>query len=237
MTPPTNATWTDFWQQKNAFDQSMSMNYAYFLDRVEQHVTLTPQTTVLDVGSGPGHLADAWHHRVGTLVCLDISKRYNDLVRARHAAHPNVVVHDLPADNFLDFSVLQNQTFDLVVVMSVLQYYPNIEAVETLLLTLKRHAKPGATILLCDLIVGEGMLRDVVSVLGRSLRQGRLWHMLTLLFRLRFSAYYGIRQQNGFLIIPAQDWLALCQRLGLRAHFLPHPITMQQDRLTLRIDC
>jgi 2-polyprenyl-3-methyl-5-hydroxy-6-metoxy-1,4-benzoquinol methylase len=230
------ATWTTFWQAENAFDSSMSMNYAYFLERVENHITLTPQTRVLDVGSGPGHLADAWHSRVGTLTCLDISKRYNDGVRTRHANHANVIVHDLPPDDFLNFSVLDGQTFDVVVVMSVLQYYPEVAAVETLLLNLKRLSKPGTRILLCDLIVGEGMLKDVLSVLGRSLRQGRLWQMLSLLFRLRFSSYYGIRQQNGFLIIPPAEWLALCQSVGLNAHFLPEPITMQQDRMTLLIE-
>jgi 2-polyprenyl-3-methyl-5-hydroxy-6-metoxy-1,4-benzoquinol methylase len=230
------ATWAEFWQQKNAFDESMSMNYAYFLDRVEQHITLTPQTRVLDVGSGPGHLADAWHSRVGTLTCLDISTRYNAQVRTRHAAHPNVVVHDLPPDDSLNFSMLDGQTFDVIIVMSVLQYYPDVQAVETLLQNLKRLSKTGTRILLCDLIVGEGMLKDVVSVLGRSLRQGRLWQMLTLLFRLRFSSYYGIRQQNGFLIIPPADWLALCQKGGLSARFLPEAITMQQDRMTLLIE-
>lgn len=233
---PAQSTWLDYWQQENAFDQSMSMNYAYFLDRVERYVTLTHETAVLDVGSGPGHLADAWHDRVGTLVCLDISKRYNDLVRQRHANHPNVTVYDLPADDFLNFSPLDGQTFDLVIVMSVLQYYPNVAAVETLLLNLKRLAKPGTKVLLCDLIVGEGMLKDVVSVLGRSLRQGRLLSMLSLLFRLRFSAYYGVRQQNGFLIIPKSEWEALCKRLHLNARFLPEPITLQQDRLNLLIE-
>ncbi|MBO0932472.1 class I SAM-dependent methyltransferase [Fibrella aquatilis] len=230
------ATWIDFWQGENAFDQSMSMNYAYFLDRVEQYITLTPTTSVLDVGSGPGHLADAWHHRVGRLTGLDIAKRYNDIVRARHADHPNVTVHDLPADDFLHFPMLDGHTFDVIIVMSVLQYYPNIEAVETLLTNLKSLAKPGTKILLCDLIVGEAMLKDVVSALGQSLRQGRLAKMLSLLFRLRFSAYYGVRQQNGFLVIPPNEWLALCKRLDLKAYFLPEPITLQHDRMTLLID-
>ena len=124
------ATWLDYWQQENAFDETMSINYAYFLNRVEQHVTLTPQMAVLDIGSGPGHLADAWHNRVGRLVCLDVSERYNDQVRSRHAHHANVVVYDLPADDFLNFEMLGTQTFDLVIMMSVLQYYPNIAAVE-----------------------------------------------------------------------------------------------------------
>ena len=230
------ATWLDYWQQKNAFDETMSINYAYFLDRVEQHVTLTPQTTVLDIGSGPGHLADAWHNRVGRLVCLDVSERYNNQVRNRHANHANRVVYDLPADDFLNFDRLAGQTFDLVIMMSVLQYYPNIAAVERLLDNLKKLAKPGTKILLCDLIVSQGMLKDVVSVLERSWQEGRLLHMLSLLFRLRFSDYYPIQQQNGFLIIPQREWLELCKRLTINGRFLPEPITLQHDRQNLLIE-
>ncbi|HEX9957249.1 MAG TPA: class I SAM-dependent methyltransferase [Fibrella sp.] len=230
------ATWLDYWQQENAFDQTMSINYAYFLDRVEQYVTLTKQTSVLDIGSGPGHLVDAWHDRVGQLVCLDVSKRYNDQVRSRYAHCSNVVVHDLPADDYLNFDMLSGQTFDLMIMMSVLQYYPNMAAVEKLLTNLKQLAKPGTSILLCDLIVSQGMLKDVVSVLERSWQQRRLLSMLSLLFRLRFSDYYQIRQKNGFLIIPQREWLALCRRLNLNARFLPEPITLQHDRQNLLIE-
>ena len=229
------ATWLDYWQQENAFDQTMSINYAYFLNRVEQHVTLTEKKSVLDIGSGPGHLVDAWHDRVGQFVCLDVSKRYNDQVRYRYAHCSNVVVHDLPADDYLNFTMLQGQTFDLVVVMSVLQYYPDIAAVERLLNNLQRVAKPGTTILLCDLIVSQGVLNDVLSVLKRSWQAGRLLSMLSLLFRLRFSSYYETRQQNGFLVIPQREWLDLCKRLHLNARFLPEPVTLQHDRLNLLI--
>ena len=232
---PTN-TWLDFWQEKNAFDQTMSINYAYFLDRVEQHVTLTKQTSVLDIGSGPGHLVDAWHDRVGQLVCLDVSKRYNDQVRCRYAHCPNVVVHDLPADDYLNFDMLQGQTFDLVIVMSVLQYYPDIAAVERLLNNLKQLAKPGTKILLCDLIVSRGVVNDVLSVLKRSWQEGRLLSMLSLLFQLRFSVYYATQKQNGFLVIPQREWLDLCKRLAINGRFLPEPITLQHDRLNLLIE-
>lgn len=230
------STWLDYWQQENAFDKTMSINYAYFLDRVEQYVTLTDQTSVLDIGSGPGHLVDAWHNRLSHLVCLDVSKRYNDQVRYRYVHCPNVVVHDLPADDYLNFDMLCGQTFDLVVVMSVLQYYPDITAVERLLNNLKQVAKLGTSILLCDLIVSQGVLNDVLSVLKRSWQEGRLLSMLSLLVRLRFSSYYETRQQNGFLVIPQREWLDLCKHLNLNARFLPEPITLQHDRLNLLIE-
>jgi 2-polyprenyl-3-methyl-5-hydroxy-6-metoxy-1,4-benzoquinol methylase len=229
------STWLDFWQQKNEFDESMSMNYRYFLDHVEAHVSLTPQTRVLDIGSGPGHLADAWQGRVGRLVGLDISQRYNDLVRTRHARHPNVVTIDLDATNYLDFSAIAGQQFDVIVVMSVVQYYRNAAEVEQLLTNIRAVAAPGATALLCDLIVKPGMLGDIVSAMWRSLKQGQLVSMLGLMVRLRLSAYYRTRQQNDLLAIPEADWLQMCNTLTLNARFLPEPLTLQHDRQNLLI--
>ncbi len=80
-----------------------------------------------------------------------------------------------------------------------------------------------------------GIEGDIVSILGKSFRQGQLLMMLKLLFRLRFSSYYNIRKENGFLVIPEKEWLAMCKRQGLDARFLPDPITMQEERKTLMI--
>ena len=229
------STWLDFWQKENEFDESMSANYAYFLARVEQFIPLSLAQTVLDIGSGPGNLEDAWHDRVAEIHGLDISERYNAIARAKHANHPNVHFYALPADDYLNFSPVAGRRFDSIIVMSVVQYYRNTAEVEDLLVAIKRVAAPGARALICDLIVEESVLKDVVSIMGRSLRQGQLLAMLKLLFRLRFSSYYDVRKTNGFLVIPEPTWLAMCQRLGLNARFVPEPLTMQQDRRNLLI--
>jgi hypothetical protein len=67
------------------------------------------------------------------------------------------------------------------------------------------------------------------------LRQGQLVSMLSLMVRLRLSAYYKIRQQNELLALPQSEWTAICQRLGLNARFLPEPLTLQHDRQNLLI--
>lgn len=229
------ATWLNFWQEENEFDNAMCANYHYFLARVPQHITLCPSLKILDIGSGPGHLADAWHDKVAEIHGVDISKRYNELARAKHAHNPNVFFHDLCADDYLNFGVVTNQRFDAVIVMSVVQYYRNATEAEQLLKTIKQVAAPGAKALICDLIVKDGVGGDLLSILGRSLRQGELLKMLGLLIRLRFSAYYTVRKNNGLLIIPPDEWLAMCHRLGLNACFVPEPLTMQQERMNLLI--
>ena len=230
-----SATWLDFWQQENEFDDSMSANYAYFLARVEKYVTLSKSQRVLDIGSGPGNLEDAWHDRVAEMHGLDISKRYNEMARAKHRYHPNVYFHDLCADDYLNFNVIAGRRFDVIIVMSVVQYYRDASEVKQLLAAIRNVAAPGAKALICDLIVEENTLKDIWSIVTKSFRQGQLLSMLKLLVRLRFSSYYNIRQQNGFLVIPEQEWLTICRQLGLNATFVPEPITMQQERKSLLI--
>jgi len=229
------STWLDFWQTENEFDDSMTANYAYFLNRVERYVSPTKSQKVLDIGSGPGNLEDAWHNRVEEIHGLDISKRYNKMARARHAHNPAIFFHDLPADDYLNFCSIANHQFDIIIVMSVVQYYRNATEVEKLLAEMKQVAAPGAKALICDLIVGENIVKDILGLVGRSLQQGKLLFMLKLLVRLRFSMYHNVRKQNGFLVIPEGEWMAICQRLGLNAHFVDEPLTMQKERRNLMV--
>lgn len=228
-------TWLDFWQKENEFDDSMSMNYAYFLARVEKYIPLSKSQKVLDIGSGPGNLEDAWHDRVAEMHGLDISTRYNEIARSKHAAHPGVYFHDLPANDYLNFGVVANQQFDVIIVMSVVQYYKSAADVETLIRNMKQVAAPGAKALICDLMVGGSVISDIISIVGRSLRQGQLLSMLRLLVRLRFSPYYTVRKENGFLVLSRQEWLDISRRVGVAAHFVDEPLTLQQERVNLLI--
>lgn len=229
------STWLDFWQGENEFDQPMSVNYAYFLARITKHIPISKNDKVLDIGSGPGNLADAWHNQVAEIHGLDISRRYNEIARAKHAHHPSVHFHDLAPNDYLNFKPVEHVRFDLIIVMSVVQYYRNVAEVEQLLKSIKEVAAPGAKALICDLMVGGSVFKDIASIIGRSLKQGQLLSMLKLLVQLRLSSYYAIRKENGFLVIPKQEWLDICQRLGLIAEFIKEPLTMQQERQNLLV--
>ncbi|WP_420149749.1 class I SAM-dependent methyltransferase [Spirosoma sp.] len=229
------STWLDFWQKENEFDDSMSTNYAYFLARVEEYIPLSKKTKVLDIGSGPGNLEDAWHHRIAEIHGLDISKRYNEIARAKHANHTNVYFHDLPADDYLNFQPVKSQQFDVIIVMSVVQYYRNADEIKSLIQSIKELAAPGAKALICDIMVGGSVLKDIASIIGRSLRQGQLLSMLRLLVRLRFSSYYEVRKENGFLVLPKQEWLEIARQVGVDARFINEPLTLQQERQNLLI--
>ncbi len=227
--------WLEFWQRKNEFDNSMLDNYTCFLKKVDNHIQVLPNHIVLDIGSGPGHLEDAWHNRVAEIHGLDISERYNTLGKEKHKNNPNVFFHQLNPNDYLNFSVVENTKFDIVILMSVLQYFKSKNEVFTLLQNIKNITKKGSQILICDLMVHQGMLSDVVSILWKSIFTGRFFSILIFFYKLRFSKYYQIRKKQGLLIIPEIEWLEMCNELNLNAGFLKESITLQKDRKSLLI--
>jgi 2-polyprenyl-3-methyl-5-hydroxy-6-metoxy-1,4-benzoquinol methylase len=227
--------WVDFWKEKNAFDDSMGVNYSVFLEKAEAYVHPAKDSVVLDIGSGPGHLEDAWQGRVKEIHAVDVSKRYNDVVREKHRDHPHVVVHDLSETNYLDFSFLGNKKFDIIIVMSVLQYYKNKEEVKKLLMAAKQLAAPGGTMLIADIMAPTSFVKEVVQVLTDALKKGKFFSYLSLFVRLRFSPYYKTRKQAGFLVLEKDDWETMIRELGLNARFTEQPLTLQKNRKNLLV--
>ena len=227
--------WPDFWRQKNEFDNSMNVNYNYFLQRVEKYVTPDENSMVLDIGSGPGNLEDAWFEKVREIHGVDISERYNTLGREKHKDHPNVFFHDLDAGDYLNFSMLQGKKFDIIIVMSVLQYYHNKDEIVELLKNIRFLSAPGAKILLCDLIVQHSILTEVFQVFLAYMKAGKFFSALSLFFRLRFSSYYKVKKNNGFLMLTLNEWKSLLTQLNVNFVLLEEPLTLQKSRKNILI--
>jgi SAM-dependent methyltransferase len=227
--------WVDFWKEKNAFDDSMGVNYGVFLEKVEKYIQPKSTDVVLDIGSGPGHLEDAWWAKVKEIHAVDISKRYNDIVRDKHRAHPNVFVYDLLERDYLNFSIVGDRTFDIIIVMSVLQYYKDKDEVKRLISSTQQLAKPGGKMIIADIMAPTPFVKEVVQVLGDALKKGKFFSYLYLFVKLRFSPYYQTRKQAGFLVLTADDWKEIISDLKLNARFTEEPLTLQKNRKNLLV--
>ena len=131
--------------------------------------------------------------------------------------------------------MVADKKFSIVVVMSVLQYYKNKAEVIDLINNIKEVCAPGAVVLVCDLMVKESFLKEVVQVLKNAFREGKLFSVLSLFYNLRFSNYYKVKKEAGFLILSEQEWQGIITTLNLNATFVKEPITLQKDRKSLII--
>jgi 2-polyprenyl-3-methyl-5-hydroxy-6-metoxy-1,4-benzoquinol methylase len=227
--------WVEFWQKENHFDNLMISNHSFFLSKIEKFIQISPNHRVLDIGSGPGYLSDAWHNRVSSIDGLDISKRYNEIARSKHADKPHIQFHDLDESDFLNFDRLKNRQFDLVVIMSVLQYYKNFEDVKKLFIALKKILSPSATVLVCDVITTQGGLKEVFSVLFSALQSGKIWGTLKLFIGLLFSDYYKVRKQSGLLVVNEKLFVGYCNEIGWKVEVINEPVTLQKERKSFLI--
>lgn len=227
--------WLEFWQKKNNFDEKMHDNYNFFLSKVEDYITLSKDLTVLDWGSGPGHLADAWHNKVQAIHGADVSERYNAIASAKHSNHKNIFFHNIHPNDYLNLHILPPIKFNLVIVMSVLQYYRNKEEVKQLLKNLLAFTAPDATILLADLIVHNGLWRDLLGLLKQSIKKGTFFSVLFFIIQLRFSRYYYVKKKQGLLVISETEWKEMLDDLQLNYTIIPEPITLQKDRKSILI--
>jgi SAM-dependent methyltransferase len=228
--------WTEFWRGKNEFDRSMDVNFTYFLSRVTKYVSFNKSLNVLDIGSGPGHLEDSIYHKVNEIHGVDVSERYNQNAREKHKDHPNVFFHDLSATDYLNFSMLNGKKFDIIIVMSVLQYYKSKDEVLLLLKNLMPFTTKGSKILLCDLIVQQSAFKEIIEIMIEYLKAGKIIYAVSLFFRLRFSQYYQVKKNNGFLILTEQDWKEILSQLGLKGSFIKEKLTLHKRRKNILIE-
>ncbi len=110
--------------------------------------------------------------------------------------------------------------------MSVLQYYENKLEIIQLLKNLKQHTAPGATLFLCDLMVENSFLKEIKQVLSDGIKEGKFFSILSLFFKLRFSNYYKVKKETGFLILKQHEWLEIMNHLQLNGRFTDEPLTL-----------
>lgn len=229
------SNWLAYWQINKHFDEYMQKNATCFLNKIQKYITIHHTDFVLDFGCGPGYLADAWHNRVALFHGIDISERYITKARSKHATKQNVQFFWLNPQDYLNLHLLNNSFYNLVIVMSVLQYFESEEEVKFLLEQLVQKVKPGGKILLADLIVREFKLKDFRSIFFQAIKNKHLYSTLSFFIRLRFSAYYKLKQEKGLLIISVEKWCKILKQMNLNYKVVQEPITLQKERKSIII--
>ncbi|TAF67509.1 MAG: class I SAM-dependent methyltransferase [Cytophagales bacterium] len=230
------SSWSNYWQKGDIFNALMRFNAEYCLQKMSKVHRLTSTDRVLEIGFGEGHFIEAWQGQVATYCGVDVSESYVTKVKQQFSAYPHIHLYPLPEDDYLNFSFLEKHgKFNFIWVMSVLQYYKNIEEVHLLITELKNLAAPNAVCILADLIVDDKPFKDLFTISAYCLKRGKLFTFLRFMWQARFSQYYQMRQKQGLLQISADEWATIIEKQNLRAHFINEPLTPQSSRKHLMI--
>jgi SAM-dependent methyltransferase len=183
--------------------------------------------SVLDYGCGEALSAGTVADAARQLILAEPAPTVRARVAARFAGHPKIRVCGLD-----DVAALPDQSIDLAVMHSVIQYMTG-EELEAALRILRRRLKPNGIFVLGDVIApNTPAATDAMALLRFGLAEGFFFAAWISLARTLFSNYWRLRSSIGLArhdeaSIKAQ--LAACGFVAVRE---PKNIGHNQARMT-----
>lgn len=229
--------WGDFWKTKNILSKKVvNKNMDIFLE--SSHITevFDKRSIVLDLGSGYGDLANRLSDLVDVVYCADLSPIFLQYCKEIFKDKPNVIVHQLEED-YTDLSALYGNGINVVVCMSVLQYYNSIEEVEKLLVNCKSLSS-SVKVIFADVIPSkEHKIIGAIKSLFSSIKQGYFFSEFKFLLSAAFSEYNKIYKENGLLLIDKITMRKLLRANGAKnIKFIDSPTTINKSRYTVTFE-
>ena len=184
--------WRSFWSKNpKLFGIVMQKNAVYFADKLLKRKVIQSSDRVLDIGCGPGFLAEQLQDTVKGYFGVDISENCIQTCREKFEGKTNLEFMQISsAENENSLAHFEDKAiqFDVIVILSVVQYFSDIAKVETLLSHCKKILAPNGKIILADVIQTEkGLLKDAFSVLVDSIQKNYFFSFLRFLYEARFS--------------------------------------------------
>jgi len=222
-------SWRDFWNDTHSIYVSERHRQLHY-DRIAKDIAAlvpVPGAIVLDYGCGQANAADLLSQHCGHLYLFDAAPNVQTKLRRAFSHLKNVTV--LNEDEFL---ALPDESLDMIVCNSVLQY---IGADETIRLLEIWHdkLKKGGRLVLGDILPPDlSTLDDVSALLAFAWKGGFLFAALRGLTKTFFSNYRNLREELGLSTYSEDDMLTLLSKHGFCDRRAPHNIGHHQKRMT-----
>jgi len=227
--------WQQFWENENIFTETnWRRNLDIFIRGSSVLFEWNRNNQVLDIGCGPGHLEEYLGGKVKAITGLDTSEKFIRQCREKTKHLRNTTFHTLPED-YLDFSILEGHKFDIIICLSVVQYYRNTGEISRLIKEIKKYALPGARFLIADIVVNGTSVFYYFKLLWSAFKNRFLLEQIKFMLRARFSSYDKIRIQNGLLGFTVDELEAFAKSLNVKATILRTSLTLDPTRRHLLI--
>lgn len=234
--PLTN--WANFWQTNpEGFNDIMNLSTLYFADKLKKEYPLQKHDCFFDLGCGPGFLINQVVDKVNLVVGTDISEKYIEICDKNFALVKNVHLVKIEAYDFESYSnIILNYNVNKVIMLSVLQYYENIEMVKKLIVSLKNNSNNHKfSLFLCDIIPeNHSVISDIASVFYNSLLKKYTLKFLKFLAYAVLSDYTKIKK-IGLLKINPIFFTNLANELNIKSTIVKN-LTIHSGRYSVLLN-
>lgn len=224
--------WVEYWNKDNIWSRSK-----FWRRQMEVFVRLTADVMdynandkVLDFGCGSGNFADISAHKIGSILCADMSENYVSICTNKFSEVDNVSVVRVNPD-LSDLTSL-GSGFTKVICFSVMHYFPDLDYVTSFIKGVHQIAVPGTKLLIGDIGNKNRTWIDSFRALTFTLREGMFVDALKLIARIWLvdPNYRKIKQGGeSYLSIPDTYLMELGAELGVKVTNIETQLTVNAN--------
>ncbi len=229
--------WISYWDQDKFWAQSKiwALNASLFMRGVSSFMNFSKKDSVLDIGCGPGFVAELLAPTVGSYAGADTSEALLSKARERCSLFSNASFKLLP-EKYTELNT--SQQFSVFLCVSVIQYYASISEVLDLVRSAQRISLPNGRMLLADIPQPRNFSEkclDFIASLGRSVQKGYASEYLKVILRLPFSDYHKITKTKRVLEIPINQLAENVSAMGFKTTIIHPSVSICANRPSLLI--
>ncbi len=225
----TSTGWDHFWkEQKESFNSIMVINTYFFGEQMERVFQIRPDHQIFDYGCGPGLLIDYLSVKEINPDGADINPSYLEQCKINHPKCDFIQITPHPDENSKILNQkLKDQKFDFIVLLSISQYFKDINELRSVVEMLTHYIKIDGKIIIADVIdPNTSPIRDTLSLLVECLKKHKIISFIQFISYLIFSDYRKISKASPLLVISraainrvADDFQLTCEQVnGLTIH-------------------
>lgn len=196
--------WDTFWEnQGKSFDTVMDIATSFFAHQLIKSIELKKDSKILDYGCGPGFLADQLARIHLSITGLDINSQYLDRCREKHPSGRFLQITTSPHRNLeILENELKDERFNLIILLSITQYFKNSEELEHVIRILLPHTAPHGKIILADIVDSNtSNIRDALGLLYHCTRKRKIISYIRFILHLLFSNYRKLSRNVKLLTV------------------------------------
>jgi 2-polyprenyl-3-methyl-5-hydroxy-6-metoxy-1,4-benzoquinol methylase len=198
-------SWTQFWQlERRSFHDVMKLATHHFAAKISKRFSLNSHHEVFDYGCGPGFLADYLRSRDLKITGADINEYFIEECRKNHPHSLFVHISTNLSETTKQLDrAFGEKKFDFIVLLSIAQYFENMEEFEQVIVLLMSRCKSDGRIIVADIIdENTSSYRDALGLLSQCLRNGKLLAFFRFMIFVTSSSYAQVHKRTHLLKIP-----------------------------------